>query len=78
MRYILGVESVSSLGRIHQRTRTRKNMERAIEPTGSLLYEILNAAIALTEAQMGNVQLLDHGRLTIVAYKGFSAPFLKC
>jgi len=52
-------------------------MERTIEPTGSLLYELLNAAIALTEAQMGNVQLLDRGRLTIVAYKGFSRPFLE-
>jgi len=48
--------------------------------TGSLpelLDVILRAAIDITHADMGNVQLLDEpGRLTIVAQRGFEQPFL--
>jgi PAS domain S-box-containing protein len=43
-----------------------------------LLREILDAGIAITEADMGNIQLLDaDGILRIVVQKGFSAPFLE-
>jgi PAS domain S-box-containing protein len=45
----------------------------------SLLEEIVDAAIAITAADMGNVQLLDQGTgtLKIVASRGFEAPFLE-
>lgn len=52
-------------------------MEPTAEPARSLLWAVLDAAIALTGAQMGNVQLLDRGKLKIVAQRGFRAPFLK-
>jgi PAS domain S-box-containing protein len=44
----------------------------------SLLEEIVGAAIAITSADMGNIQLLDRatGELTIVASQGFEDPFL--
>ena len=41
-----------------------------------LLDEILDAAIAITGADMGNIQLLDGATLKIVAQRGFEAPFL--
>jgi PAS domain S-box-containing protein len=49
------------------------------EDFGSLLYEILEAAIALTGADKGNLQLLDPstGKLQIVAHRHFGLPFLK-
>jgi len=54
------------------------NMEQFVEPNiSSLLDEVLDAAIALTGAQMGNIQLLDRGKLKIVTHRGFSAQFLK-
>jgi GAF domain-containing protein len=43
------------------------------------LNEILQASIELLGADKGNVQLLDrtHGRLVIVAQRGFEQPFLE-
>jgi PAS domain S-box-containing protein len=45
----------------------------------SLLLEIVDAAIALTDADKGNIQLLDRssGMLRIVASRGFERPFLE-
>jgi PAS domain S-box-containing protein len=42
-----------------------------------LLDEILDAAIRITDADMGNVQLLGGEALRIVAQRGFEAPFLE-
>ena len=48
---------------------------RAICP--SLLDEIVRAAIEITSADMGTVQLVDEtGGLTIAAQSGFERPFL--
>jgi two-component sensor histidine kinase len=46
---------------------------------GECLYRILDAAIAVTGADKGNLQLLDPdaGALTIAAHRGFDAPFLE-
>jgi PAS domain S-box-containing protein len=45
----------------------------------SLLRDIVDAAIAITAADMGNIQLLDRGSgtLKIVASRGFESPFLE-
>jgi PAS domain S-box-containing protein len=47
--------------------------------SNSLLLEIVDAAIALTAADMGNMQLFERnsGTLTIVASRGFVRAFLK-
>jgi PAS domain S-box-containing protein len=47
--------------------------------TRSLLLEIVDAAIAVTSAEMGNIQLLDRdsAALKIVANRGFESPFLE-
>ena len=44
----------------------------------SICQEIVGAAIAITKADKGNIQLLDQstGKLKIVAHKGFDLPFL--
>jgi PAS domain S-box-containing protein len=42
----------------------------------ALLTEILEAAIEITGADMGNIQLLEGGVLKIVSQRGFDAPFL--
>ena len=42
----------------------------------ALLDEILDAALAITDADMGNIQLLDGDTLKIVVHRGFEAPFL--
>src|SRR5262249_50172836 len=44
----------------------------------ALLLEIVDAAIAVTGADMGNIQLFDRdsGALKIVANRGFGRPFL--
>jgi signal transduction histidine kinase/DNA-binding response OmpR family regulator len=42
----------------------------------ALLDEILDAAIEITGADMGNIQLLDGDALKIVAHRGFAPPFL--
>src|SRR5215469_11861081 len=41
-----------------------------------LLSEILDAAIEVTEADYGNIQLLDQGLLRIVTQRGFAKEFL--
>jgi PAS domain S-box-containing protein len=41
-----------------------------------LLGEILDAALEITHAQMGNVQLFDDDVLRIVCQRGFEEPFL--
>jgi len=43
----------------------------------TLLNEMLDAAIELSHADMGNIQLLEHGALKIVAQRGFEMPFLE-
>jgi hypothetical protein len=45
---------------------------------GDFLPEILDAAIGAAAADMGNIQVLDHGSgaLKIVFSRGFGAPFL--
>jgi len=43
----------------------------------ALLDDILAAAIEITDADMGNIQLLDGDTLKIVAQRGFEAPFLE-
>ena len=47
--------------------------------TPPLLLEIVDAAIAITAADMGNIQLLDRGSgaLKIEASRGFDTPFLE-
>ena len=42
-----------------------------------LLHDILDAAIGITGAHMGNIQLLEGDRLRITAQRGFDAPFLE-
>ncbi len=42
-----------------------------------LLYDILDAAIEITGAQRGNIQLLNDGQLRITAQRGFATPFLE-
>ena len=41
-----------------------------------LLDEILSAGVEITDADMGNIQLLEDGALKIVAQRGFEAAFL--
>jgi PAS domain S-box-containing protein len=41
-----------------------------------LLDEILDVAVEITGADMGNIQLLDDGELKIAAHRGFGSPFL--
>ena len=42
-----------------------------------LLHDILDAAVEITGAQMGNIQLLDGDCLRITAQRGFDKPFLE-
>ena len=42
-----------------------------------LLHDILDAAIEITGAQMGNIQLLEGDLLRITAQRGFDRPFLE-
>jgi len=42
-----------------------------------LLNEVLDAAIDISHADMGNLQLLEDRGLTIAAHRGFKAPFLE-
>jgi len=42
-----------------------------------LLNEILDAAIDISHADMGNLQLLEGGSLKITAHRGFETPFLE-
>jgi PAS domain S-box-containing protein len=59
-----------------QEVSTRLVREVDAEPP---LLEIVDAAIAITSADMGNIQLLDHGSgaLRIAASRGFDRPFLR-
>ncbi len=41
-----------------------------------LLEEIVDAAIGITQADMGNIQLLENGALKIIAQRGFDSAFL--
>ncbi len=43
----------------------------------ALLGEIIEAAIDITGADMGNIQLVEDGALKIVAQRGFDAPYLE-
>src|SRR5204863_3958906 len=40
------------------------------------LHDILDAAIEISHADMGDIQLLDDGELRIVAQRGFDPAFL--
>ena len=42
-----------------------------------LLHDILDAAVEITGAQMGNIQLLEGDCLRITAQRGFDTPFLE-
>ena len=47
------------------------------QDVSSLIWMVLNAAIAVTEADSGNVQIVDnYGGLHIVAHRGFDRAFL--
>jgi len=41
-----------------------------------VLHEILDAAVEISGAQMGNIQLLEGDHLRITAQRGFDTPFL--
>lgn len=43
---------------------------------GQLLEEIIDAAMEITGAEMGNIQLLEHGSLRIVSQHGFDPAFM--
>jgi PAS domain S-box-containing protein len=58
--------------RIHEIS-TRLLAKSSVE---EVLNEILDAAIEVTEADFGNIQLLDQGLLRIVTQRGFSKEFL--
>jgi len=49
----------------------------AQETFESAVLVILNDAVALHGAELGNVQLLIDGQLAIVAQRGFRPPFLQ-
>jgi PAS domain S-box-containing protein len=67
-------ETVAMLRRL-QEVSTRLISESDLT---TLLGEFLDAAIEITHADMGNVQLLDAatGQLRIAAHRGFDGPFL--
>ncbi len=64
---------LAAMKRLHQiGTRFVRNGE-----LGKVLEEVVEAAIAITGSDMGNMQLLDiSGALKIVAHRGFERPFL--
>jgi PAS domain S-box-containing protein len=66
---------VASLARLQEAS---KRLVQAGESV-PLLLEIVDAAIAITGADMGNIQLLDptSGTLKVVASRGFERPFLE-
>jgi two-component system CheB/CheR fusion protein len=65
---------VAGLARLQE---TSRRLVQAGDST-SLLLEIVDAARAITGADMGNIQLIDYssGRLKIVVSRGFEKPFL--
>ncbi len=65
---------IGSLEQLHE-TSLRLAEQRDLH---DLLGEVLDAAIAITAATMGNVQLLSpSGDLHIAAHRGFDSPFLE-
>ena len=52
---------------------------RLSQDFGTFLQQVVDAAIDFTDADMGNIQPLDHrtGSLKIAASRGFAAPFLE-
>jgi PAS domain S-box-containing protein len=64
---------LAAIRRLHQiGTRFIRNGE-----LGKVLQEVVDAAVAITGSDMGNMQLLDNsGELKIVAHRGFEQPFL--
>jgi signal transduction histidine kinase/DNA-binding response OmpR family regulator len=64
------------LGRL---TRLQQVSTRLVQTThlAELLEEILDAAIEITAADKGNIQLFEGGALRIVAHRGFERPFLE-
>jgi len=63
-------------------TRLHRLSNRLLRESGEAnqsLQEVVETAIAISGADKGNIQLLDSdtGALTIVAQRGFEAPFLK-
>src|SRR5262249_49317273 len=65
-------ERTTDLSRLHQ---VSLRMVQA-ENFRVLLDEILEAAIEITRADKGNIQLFEGGALKIVNQRGFEAPFL--
>jgi PAS domain S-box-containing protein len=63
---------LKSLMRLHELS----TQMAAVSEYRRLLDEILNAAIEVTAADMGNIQLLEDGSLKIITHRGFDAPFL--
>jgi PAS domain S-box-containing protein len=59
-------------------TRLQKLSTRLVEAhdVTTVLQEILSAALEITEADKGNIQLLQDGVLRISAQQGFDQPFL--
>ena len=51
-------------------------MMMQVEDFSRVLDEILAAGIEFTGADMGNIQLMEEGRLKIAAHRGFETPFL--
>ncbi len=68
------VDDLASMTRLH-RIATRFMQDGDLP---ALLGEILDAAMAITSAQMGNVRLLDEasGQLRLTQCKGYEAPLL--
>jgi hypothetical protein len=60
-------------------TRMQKVSTRLVQAgdVSTLLTDVLDAAIDLSSADMGNIQLLEHGMLKIVTHRGFKTPFLE-
>ena len=60
-------------------TRLQQLSTRIIEADelNTLLGDIMSAAIEITRADMGNIQLFQNGRFQIVQQHGFQAPFLE-
>jgi PAS domain-containing protein len=65
-------EELKGAYRIHEIS-TRLLRKSSVE---EVLNEILDAAIEVTEANLGNIQLIDQGSLRIVTHRGCSTEFL--
>ena len=63
---------------LHAMTRLQQLSGRIAESgeLDRLLEQVLDTAIHIVEADMGNIQLLRNGKLNIVSQSGFKAPFL--